>query len=101
MNPTREQIRADIEGILQEMISSWGVDDDGIGAGTKVIADLGFSSVDLIHLMASIEMRFHRKLPYDEIIMKDGQYAEDVSVDELVDFVARNIDRPVPGPQAM
>jgi acyl carrier protein len=101
MNPTREQIRADIEEILQEMISSWGVDDDGIGAGTKVVADLGFSSVDLIHLMASIEMRFHRKLPYDEIIMKDGQYAEDVSVDELVDFVARNIDRPVPGPQAM
>lgn len=100
MNPTREQIRADIEGILQEMISSWGVD-DGIGAGTKVVADLGFSSIDLIHLMASIEMRFHRKLPYDEIIMKDGQYAEDVSVDELVDFVARNIDRPVPGPQAM
>lgn len=101
MKPTREQIRADIEAILQEMISAWGVDDDEIGAGTKVVADLGFSSVDLIHLMASIEMRFHLKLPYDEIIVKDGQYAEDVSVDELVDFVSRNIDRPVPGPQAM
>ena len=101
MKPTREQIQADIEEILREMISAWGIDDDEIGPGTKVVADLGFSSVDIIHLMASIEMRFHRKLPYDEIIMKDGQYAEDASVGELADFVSRNLDRPVPGPQAM
>lgn len=101
MRPTDEQIQADIKEILGQMISTWGLDDEAIEGGTNLVADLGLSSVDLIHLMASVEMRFHRKLPYDEIIMKDGQYANDISVDELVAFVSRNIDRPARGPQAM
>ena len=98
MSRTDEQIRDDIKEILGEMISTWGLDDEAIEGGTNLVADLGLSSVDLIHLMASVEMRFHRKLPYDEIIMKDGQYANDISVDELVAFVSRNIDQPARGP---
>lgn len=101
MKPTEADIQDEIKKILEEMTSTWDVDADEIGGETQVVADLGFSSIDIIHLMASLEMRFHRKLPYDEIIMKDGQYVEDISVGELTAFVSRNADNAARGPQAM
>jgi acyl carrier protein len=101
MKPIAAPIRVAVNDIIKQTTAAWDLDDEPIEDTTTLIADLGFSSVDLIHLMASIEMHFHRKFPYDEIIMKDGQYVDDITVLELMDFVSRNIDRPAPGPQAM
>lgn len=101
MRPTDDRIQAIIVEFLKDMTKMWDLNEDEIGPETKVVADLGFSSVDIIHLMASIETRFDRKLPYDEIMMKDGHYTDDISVRELVDFVSRNFERAAPGPQPM
>jgi|ERR1041385_368415 acyl carrier protein len=99
MNET--QIRSEITQLLQETINTWNLGEESIHDDTRLIGDLGFASVDLIHLMASIEMRFHRKFPYDEIIIRDGQYVDDITVLELINFVSRNLNREIPAPQAM
>ena len=90
MKPTPEQIQDEIAAILREMTKGWDLDADSFGPETQIVSDLGFSSVDIIHLMASMEMRFNCKLPYDEIIMQDGHYVDDLSLRELPDFDGRN-----------
>ena len=78
--------------MLREMTKGWDLEAEGFGPETQLVSDLGFSSVDIIHLMASMEMRFNCKLPYDEIITRDGHYVDDLSLSELTDFVGRNFD---------
>lgn len=92
MKPTPEQIHESIEEILRGMTKGWDLDDEQLGPETQLVSDLGFSSVDIIHLMASMEMRFNQKMPYDEIVMRDGRYVDDLSLRELADFVERNFD---------
>lgn len=92
MKPTAEEIQESIASILREMTKGWDIEAEQLGPETQVVSDLGFSSLDIIHLMASMEMRFNRKLPYDEIIMQDGHYVDDLSLRELVEFVGRNFD---------
>jgi acyl carrier protein len=97
MKPTPEQIHESIADIVRGMTKGWDLDADQLGPETRLVSDLGFSSVDIIHLMASTEMRFNRKLPYDEIVMRDGRYVDDLSLRELIEFVGLNFDRAASG----
>jgi acyl carrier protein len=101
MAPAEEQIQADIIDILNKMTEEWDFDSDEIRPDTKLVEELDFSSVDIMHLMASVDMRFERRLPFDQIILKEGQYVEDISVEELVNFVFNNFDEATPTPVAM
>lgn len=92
MKPTPEQIHESIRDILREMTKGWDMEGEEFGPETQLVSGLGFSSVDIIHLMASLELRFNRRMPYDEVVMRDGQYVDDLSLRELADFVGRNFD---------
>ncbi len=60
-----------------------------IGAETRLVADLGCYSVDVVQLAIAIEEHFQRRsLPFHKLLMTaDGRYVEDVTVQELVDFL--------------
>jgi acyl carrier protein len=88
-----EHIQSEIIDILKDMTQDWGLDMEGdFGPGTQVVADLEFSSVDIIHLIVAIEERFKRpKMGFEELLMKEGRYVDDLSVDQLAQFVASKL----------
>lgn len=85
----RDQISKDLVDILNEMIDDWGVElDNPIGDDTALVADLEFSSIDIIHLVMAIEDHFeHPKMGFNDLLMEDGKYVQDLEVGQVVDFI--------------
>ena len=62
--------------------------DEPIGGATALVAELGFASIDIIHLVVAVEEHFgHGKLGFEDLLMVDGQYIDDLRVDQLVAFL--------------
>jgi acyl carrier protein len=101
VKPTLEEVQAGVINVVGEIARTQAHADDEITLETKLGADLGFSSMDIIHLMASIDMRFQCKLKYDLFFRRADQFVEDFSVTEIADFVFNNFDNQVSGPAAM
>lgn len=101
MRPPLEEIRGVVAGLVAEAEAARGGDGEGISLQTRLRADLDFTSLDLIHLLASLDMRFRRKLKYEMLLLRGGQLADDVSVGELSDFVFEHFEDQLTGPAAM
>ena len=54
--------------------------------------------MDVVHLLASVEMRFGRKLGYEQLLVKNGTYRTELSIGELSRFVYEEYDRGGVGP---
>lgn len=85
------QVESAIVNILNDMTQDWDLDASEIEPETKLVEDLNFGSIDIIHLVVAIEEHFQQKLGFNELLMHDGQYVDDVSVNELVNFVSRKL----------
>ena len=85
MKKTKAEIRSEIKEVLKEMITMYELPIVEITDDLFLIETLGFSSVDIMHLLASVDMRFERHLPYDKIILKNGEYVTDLS---FVSFIS-------------
>ncbi|HAA26505.1 MAG TPA: acyl carrier protein [Cyanobacteria bacterium UBA8553] len=88
---TVNQVQSDIIGILKDITQEWELDFNDINPGTHLVADLGFSSIDIIQLVVALEEHFKQKLGFNELLMNDGQYIDDLSIEELVSFVSRKL----------
>lgn len=77
-------------GILSDMIADWGLDlPNGIRPDTRLVADLEFTSVDIIHLIVAIEEQYHRpSMGFQELLIQDNRYVDELSVQQLTTFVA-------------
>lgn len=86
---SKEGIEKRIVALLTDMVRDWDLDFvDPIGGHTKIVEDLGFESVDLMQLMVAVEKEFAvRGLPYEQILMDDGGYVNEITVGQLVDFI--------------
>jgi acyl carrier protein len=88
----RPDIRQGVIGILEGMVADWSLDGVAVTPETRLVADLEFASVDVIHLAVAIEEHFKRpRLGFQELLMKDGRYVDDVTVAQIIDFVARKL----------
>ncbi|MDP8965647.1 MAG: acyl carrier protein [Cyanobacteriota bacterium] len=92
MQVTERQVQSDIVEILKDMTQEWDMDVNEIASDTKLVEDLSFASVDIIHLVVSIEEHFKQKLGFNELLMRDGRYLDDLSVEELSSFVSRKLN---------
>jgi len=101
MELTHKEIRVAITEILNEMIEMYDLPATEITDELLLIETLGFTSVDIMHMLASVDMRFERHLPYDKIILKNEEYVTDLSFGEIVDFVCKNFDISSTGPKKM
>jgi acyl carrier protein len=92
MSNTPDSPSAAVVRIIEEMICELDLDyDHPIVGETHLIADLGFASVDFIHLIVELESHFARKMGFHDLIMPNGKYVADLSVGELTDFVTRRL----------
>jgi acyl carrier protein len=87
--PDTEQVLPRLVSMLDELTS----DSDrgfsgGIGADTRLVADLGFDSVDVVQFALMIEERWQRrKLPFEKLLMTDGRYRDEITVGEIAEFL--------------
>lgn len=92
---TLQSIQQQLTVLLNDMIQEWDIELlDPIGAETRLIADLGFESVDLMQLIVAIEQAFGvRGLPYEQVLMQNGGYVTEITTRQLADFLYRSTAR--------
>jgi hypothetical protein len=54
-----------------------------------------------MELFAMLDLRLSLRLPYEALVMADGQYRDELTVGELVEFAFAHQGAPAPRPQAM
>ncbi len=79
--------------IVTDMVTDWDIEGGAaLATGTRLVADLGFVSVDLIHLIVAIEEHFgHRRLDFQELLMREGRYVDELTVGEVATFVTAKL----------
>jgi acyl carrier protein len=93
---TKEKIQTDLTEILKDMTSEWDIDlVSPIGPETRLIADLGFESIDIVQFIVAIQERFNRRnLPFEELVMANGRYVDEIAVSDAADFLYRHLNTP-------
>jgi acyl carrier protein len=91
----RESVYQDLVATIREMTDDWELDFEGdIGPETRIVADLAFESIDVVQLIVMLEERYQRKeLPFEELLMEDGRYVDDVKIADVVDFLTTHLRR--------
>jgi acyl carrier protein len=94
---TEETILRHILEILHDMTADWDTDfNNPIGPETRLVADLAFESIDVVQLVVAIEERFRCKgLPFEELLMSDGRYVDEIVVRDAVSFLHRYLNSTV------
>lgn len=93
VNPVSAAVTQKLVALLQDFIQDWDVDPaGGITRDSRLLADLGFESIDVIQLVVAIEQDFGRgKLQFEQLLMVNGRYVDDLSVGQIADFVAARV----------
>lgn len=91
----RETLLREVILILENMTSDWDLGYDGrIGPETCLISDLTCESIDIVQFVVALEEAFHRRdLPFERLLMADGRYVDDLTVNDVVDFLEANLNR--------
>jgi len=93
MSASSDQLVGQLSELLKDFTQDWDSEFEGeMTRDTRLLADLGFESIDIIQLVVAIEQMVKRsKLPFNELLMKDGRYVDDLSIGQIADFVATKI----------
>ena len=84
----RDTVESTVVAVIEDLIQDWGLElDGGVGPSTRLVADLEFASVDIIQLCVALEEAYARKLRFQELLMKDGSYVGDLSVQQFARFI--------------
>lgn len=78
--------------LLEDFTQDWDAGSDApITRDTRLFADLGFESIDIIQLIVAIQEEVvKRNMPFDTLMMKDGRYVDDLSVGQIADHLAQH-----------
>ena len=90
---SREEIESTIVNLIKTMTEDWDMDFEGeIDLETRLIEDLSFESIDVVQLVLQIETHYNRKdLPFETLLMEDGEYVEDLKLSQVVDFLENHL----------
>lgn len=90
---TMENRERETIALLQEITQDWSTGlDGGILPTTSLVRDLGFESLDVVHLVTAIEQRYGRRdLPFEDLLMTDGHYVDDLTVEQIARFLHRHL----------
>jgi len=91
MQTTDVQILEEVLALMAQLADDWEYGGE-LTRATRLLADLGLESLDLVVLGTAIQERYGR-LPFTEFLAEIGQRPpaeRDVSVGELVAFVSRH-----------
>lgn len=87
----KDSVSTTLVRTLQDFIQDWGLDAD-IAPGTTIVGDLEFDSIDVIQFTVALESAFgSRKIGFQDLLMQDGRYVDDLSVAELQTFLEQRL----------
>ena len=91
--PGKRDFEQETIAILKDITKDWDSGfDGGITADTKIVGDMGFESIDVVILVTAIETHFNRRdLPFENLLMTEGRYVDDLSVREIAAFLAQHV----------
>lgn len=93
MTVTSDELVGKLAELLEDFTQDWDNEFEGeMTRQTKLLGDLGFESIDIIQLVVAVEeMVGKRKLPFNELLMKDGRYVDDLSIGQIADFLVTKL----------
>ena len=77
------------------------VDPEWLDADTRLRADLGLTSIDLLNVLALITQAVGKKIMYEPLLLPAGQPRAELTLGELAAFVDANRDAAAPRVVAM
>jgi acyl carrier protein len=88
---TREQIGADLQKICNEIMGDWEYSGE-ITLETRLFADLGLESIDVVALGAAIEEHYRRNFPFAQWLTQlREQRVDDIHVKDVIEFLHDNL----------
>jgi acyl carrier protein len=88
-----EQIAADLTAIFTETMGDWEYSGE-ITPETRIFADLGLESIDLVALGGAIEEHYRRTFPFAQWLMQlRDQQVDDVRVKDVIQFLHDNLQK--------
>jgi acyl carrier protein len=96
---TRERISTDLEKIFTETMGDWEYSGK-ITPETRLFADLGLESIDMVALGGAIEEHYRRTFPFAQWLnqMRDQQ-VDDIRVNDVIQFLHDNLGSSSTGDQ--
>lgn len=93
MNAVSDRYVQQLAALLKDFTQDWDrASDDPITCETRLFADLGFESIDIIQLIVAIQEEVVKKnVPFDTLMMKDGRYVDDLTVGQIADHLALQV----------
>ena len=90
---TRDELESGVCALLTDMTSDWDLDyDEPINGETRLMADLSFSSIDVVQLVVAIEAFVERRqLHFEHLLMVDGRYVMELQVKQIADFLVEQL----------
>lgn len=86
------QVKERVVATLDSFIEDWGLDIE-LSADTRIVDDLGFDSIDVIQFTVALEKEFgSRKIGFQDLLMQDGRYVDDLSVAQFQDFLEARLE---------
>ena len=84
-------VLAPLTNLIEELTVDWDTGLAGrIGLETRLVADLGFASIDVVALFTAVDEHWGRRdWPYEELLNVDGRYVDDLMVRDIVDFLVQ------------
>jgi acyl carrier protein len=85
-----------VVAVVQDLTQDWGLDAEvAVGGDTRLAADLSFASVDIIQLCVALEQCYQRRLGFQDLLMKDGSYVGDLSLEQFAAFIDTRLSQGV------
>lgn len=91
--PTADDLIQPLIDLLADFTQDWDDEPDAkMSADTRLLADLSFESIDIIQLTVAIEETFGlRKTPFDQLLMQDGRYVDDLTIGQIATFLQPHV----------
>lgn len=87
----KDSVSTTLVRTLQDFIQDWGLDAD-ITPETTIVGDLEFDSIDVIQFTVALESAFgSRKIGFQDLLMQDGRYVDDLSVAQFQTFLEQRL----------
>lgn len=80
-------------GVLEDMTQDWDLElETPMGSATLLMENLEFESIDVVQFATSLEKAVEKQmLPFEKLFLNDGDYVDDVSVEQVVDFLTSEL----------
>ena len=88
---TKDEISQVVLTTLAEKLDEWTIDHGELTLQTRLINELGLSSIDVVHVLMSINMQLNERLQYGNFMVTE-QHKHDVPVEAIVDYIVTSLN---------